>query len=249
MFFNMGGLGGHGGGGGSHQSQSSGGFDGMDVDNEMFGFMSGQQSGPRQQFMSHQSFGGTDGSPRKSRAKQDPPVEHQLMVTLEEVLKGCTKKMKITRKVMNSDGRGVRKEDKVLTISVKPGWKAGTKITFQREGDHNPGSIPADIVFVIKDKPHPQFKRDGTDISYTAKISLKDALCGTQLTVPTLTGERLPVRLNDVIKPSTVHRIRGHGLPVPKEPQRRGDLLINFEIKFPEVLTDSTKQILRDILP
>ncbi len=65
-------------------------------------------------------------------------------------------------------------EDKVLTIDVKPGWKAGTKITFPKEGDQTPYNIPADIVFVIKDKPHSLFTRDGSDIKYKARISLRD---------------------------------------------------------------------------
>ena len=105
---------------------------------------------------------------------QDPPIEHELFVTLEEIASGATKKMKISRKVLNPDNRSVRTEDKVLTIDIKPGWKQGTKITFPREGDQSPTTIPADIVFIIKDKPHPTFRRDGSDLIYTAKISLKD---------------------------------------------------------------------------
>ena len=62
----------------------------------------------------------------------------------------------------------------VLTINVKPGWKSGTKITFQREGDQAPNKIPADIVFIIRDKPHALFKREGSDVKYTAKVSLKE---------------------------------------------------------------------------
>lgn len=244
MFFNMGGLGSQ--SGTTHFTTS--GFDQMDTEDIPFSFTGGPGGGSRQTFTNiGQSMNA--GSPRKSRAKQDPAVEHQLLVSLEEILKGCTKKMKITRKVLNPDGRSYRKEDKVLTINVKPGWKAGTKITFQREGDQNMGSIPADIVFVIKDKPHPHFKRDGADIVYTAKISLKDALCGCLVNIPTLTGESVPLRLKEVVKPTTVRRMAGYGLPYPKEPNRRGDMLINFEIKFPETLTESTRQLLRDILP
>jgi hypothetical protein len=54
----------------------------------------------------------------------------------------------------------------VLTINVKPGWKNGTRITFPKEGDVYPGRLPADITFVIKDKMHPKFKRDGSDIRF-----------------------------------------------------------------------------------
>ena len=82
--------------------------------------------------------------------------------------------MKITRKVLGSDGRSVRSEEKVLSIEVKPGWKEGTKVTFPREGDQRVGTIPADVVFVIKDKKHPLFTRAGADIKYHIKIGLNE---------------------------------------------------------------------------
>ena len=137
-----------------------------------------------------------------------------------------------------------------MTINVKPGWKAGTKITFQKEGDQARNKIPADIVFIIRDKPHPQFKREGSDVRYTAKISLKEALCGIKIEVPTLTGEKIPVNLaHEIIKPSTVKRIQGAGLPFPKEPTRKGDLLVSFDIQFPEMLSQTAKDVLFDTLP
>lgn len=196
-----------------------------------------------------QSFSHSSPHRKQSHSAQDPAIEHDLYVSLEELLKGCTKKMKITRKVLSPDGTSARKEDKVLTINVKPGWKAGTKITFQREGDQSGKNIPADIVFIIKDKPHPLFKREGADIRYTAKISLKEALTGCVISVPTLTGEKITQRYNEVIKPTTTKRITGHGLPHSKEPSKRGDLLINFEIRFPDSLPEGSRQILYDILP
>ena len=106
--------------------------------------------------------------------KQDPTITYDVMVSLEEVAKGAHKKMKITKKVLNPDRRTVRDEDKVITIDIKPGWKEGTKVTFPKEGDQSPNKIPADIVFVIKDKPHPLFTRNGNDLHYKAKITLKE---------------------------------------------------------------------------
>lgn len=109
----------------------------------------------------------------QTRRKQDPAIHHELRVTLEEVFHGCTKRMKISRKRLNPDGRTLRTEDKILTIDIKRGWKEGTKITFPREGDESPSTIPADIVFVIKDKPHPHFRRDGSNIIYPVRVSLR----------------------------------------------------------------------------
>jgi len=188
--------------------------------------------------------------PTKQRTKQqDPPVEHDLYVTLEDISRGCTKKMKISRKVMNPDNVTSRREDKVLTINVKPGWKSGTRITFQREGDQGQGKIPADIVFIIRDKPHPLFKREGSDIRYVCRISLREALCGTVVEIPVLQGEGVPLDLTrEIVKPKTTKRLQGRGLPHPKETSRRGDLIVTFDIKFPEVLSTSAKEILSSVI-
>lgn len=78
----------------------------------------------------------------------------------------------------------------------------------------------------------------------------QQALCGTIVSVPTLSGEKIQLNLlNEIIKPNTTKRIQGKGLPFPKEPNRRGDLLVSFDIKFPDSLTTNTKDILYDTLP
>ncbi|XP_066587755.1 dnaJ protein homolog 1 [Prorops nasuta] len=224
--------------------------DEMDMDDPFgFGFTRQGQGGA---FRSHSfNFAGPTsgrGMGGKDRV-QDPPIEHDLYISLEEILKGCTKKMKISRRVVQADG-STKKEDKFLTINVKPGWKAGTKITFQKEGDQARGKVPADIVFIIRDKPHKDFRREGSDIRYACKLSLKQALCGAVIEIPTLTGEKITLNLSrEIVKPATVKRIQGHGLPYPKEPSRKGDLLVSFDIKFPEILSQSAKDILYDTLP
>lgn len=217
---------------------------GMDQE-DIFSQMGGNRGGA---FRS-QSFN-VHGNPQAKKMKVDPPIEHDLYVNLEDVNTGCSKKMKISKMVVQPDG-SARKEEKILTINVKPGWKAGTKITFPKEGDQIPGKVPADIVFIIRDKPHTNFKREGSDIKYTAKITLKEALCASgHLKVPTLLGEVIPISIqNEVIKPTTVKRLQGRGLPFPKEPTKRGDLIVNFDIIFPDNLSKNAREILMDVLP
>jgi len=199
---------------------------------------------------SFHDFHGMRNHNSPQRKRQDAPVERDLNVALEDIASGCTKKMKITRRVLNADGKSTRTEDKVLSIDVKPGWKSGTKITFPKEGDQNPGSIPADVVFILRDKPHSHFRREAADICYTAKISLKDALCGGgTLQIPTLDGRKIPLTLENVVKPTTKKKIKGEGLPFPKEPSKKGDLVVDFDIKFPEKISSSVREILRDTLP
>lgn len=243
-FFSFGGHGGPGGGTGSSRMFFSTGGDPMDVDDDPFGGfggLGGFPGGPR--------MGGHGGVGGGGRKRQDPPVVHDLLVSLEEISKGTTKKMKITKKVVSPDGRTVRPEEKVLTVEIKPGWKAGTKITFPKEGDQTPNKIPADIVFIVKDKPHPVFTRDGSDIKYKAKIGLREALVGGCVNVPTLEGRRIPLQLRDIVKPGTVQKIQGEGLPMPKQPHRRGNLVVEFDVRFPDHLSQSAKEILADTLP
>lgn len=79
---------------------------------------------------------------------------------------------------------------------------------------------------------------------------LLQALCGCSIEVPTMSGKSIPLHYTqEIIKPNTVRRIQGYGLPLPKEPSRRGDLIVNFDIKFPEFLSQSAKDILYDTLP
>jgi DnaJ-class molecular chaperone len=151
---------GHAGPGGSHMFFRTG-DDAMDIDDDPFGGF-----GP------HMGMG--PGGHGRRRKKQDPPITHELQVSLEDIYRGTTKKLKITRRVLNPDNQTTRSEDKVLSVEIKPGWKAGTKITFPKEGDQTPNNIPADVVFLIKDKPHPVFRRDGSDVKYRAKIGLRE---------------------------------------------------------------------------
>ena len=84
-------------------------------------------------------FGGMFG---RATPKQDTTVEKELYLALEEVYRGCMKKMKISRRVLNDDGHTSSVRDKILTIVVKPGWKEGTRITFPKHGDQEPNNIP-----------------------------------------------------------------------------------------------------------
>eukprot|EP00066_Takifugu_rubripes_P013652 XP_011602918.1 PREDICTED: dnaJ homolog subfamily B member 5-like [Takifugu rubripes] len=190
-------------------------------------------------------FASHDGGPRRGQGKE---VVHDLPVTLEEVMHGCTKHVKITRSRLSPEGHGLRSEEKVLNVVVKKGWRAGTRITFPREGDETPNSTPTDITFILRDKEHPHYRRDGSNIVYTAKISLKEALCGCTVNVPTLDSRMMPVPCSDVIKPGAIRRLRGEGLPLPKSPSQRGDLLVEFQVNFPDRIPPQSREIIKHSL-
>ncbi|XP_024031962.1 dnaJ homolog subfamily B member 1 isoform X2 [Morus notabilis] len=185
--------------------------------------------------------GGGGGCQRKANA-----VENLLPCSLEELYKGVMKKMKISRIV--HDSFGSRTVEEILTIEIKPGWKKGTKITFPEKGNQEPGVIPADLIFVVDEKPHALYKRDGNDLVVNQEITLLEALTGKTLDLITLDGRNLTIPLNDIIKPGAEKVVQNEGMPMSKEPGRKGNLRIKFDVRYPSRLTAEQKADLRRVL-
>ncbi|KAI3993462.1 hypothetical protein MKX01_002475 [Papaver californicum] len=182
------------------------------------------------------------GVPRKAAA-----IERTLLCSLEDLYKGTTKKMKISREVADYSGRPTTVEE-ILTIEIKPGWKKGTKITFPEKGNEQRGLIPADLVFIIDEKPHGVFRREGNDLIATRKISLVEALTGYTSQLTTLDGRTLPISINSVVSPGHEEPFKGEGMPIPKDPSKRGDLKVKFSVKFPAALTSEQKMGIKRLL-
>ena len=75
------------------------------------------------------------------------------------------------------------------------------------------------------------------------------ALLGATIQVPTLDGRKKQIQLSEIISPTTEKRIAGEGLPYPKQNTKKGDIIVKFDIKFPEVLTQSQREALNHCLP
>jgi DnaJ family protein B protein 4 len=214
--FGMGGGGGDGGFGGGH------------------GFGGGQGG-----------FGGAGGMPggfggRSARRPEPETVTMPLPISLEDLYSGTTKKLKINRK----DPSGA-KGSKVLEIKINPGWKAGTKVNFTNEGDYQPEcQARQTIQFVIEEKPHPLFKRDGNNLKLTVPLSFKESLCGFDKDVTTIDGRRISLNRSSPVQPSTTNLYPGLGMPISKAPGTRGDLIIDYKIDYPISLTPTQKQII-----
>lgn len=219
-------------------------------DDDIFGMPRGGGGGGG--FSQFQSGGG-GARPQRSRpghpyngAQRTGSPERQtvtvkLPVSLEDLYNGVTKKMKIRRR--NQSGAS---EEKILQITVKPGWKAGTKVTFSNEGDAQPDGTSQDVVFVIEEKPHPRFKRVDSDLLLDLKLSLKEALAGFSKIVETLDGKKLKVENKNPLNPGHVIKFPGHGMPVSKRPGERGDLVLTVKVDFPSKLTDAQRKAIQD---
>ncbi|XP_041865368.1 dnaJ homolog subfamily B member 13 [Melanotaenia boesemani] len=179
---------------------------------------------------------------------QDSPIERDLHLSLDDLFHGCTKKIKISRRVMNDDGHTSSIKDKILTIDVKSGWKEGTRIIFSKEGDQGPNNIPADIVFIVREKSHPLFVRQHNDLIYKVKISLGMALTGFSVDVQTLDGRLLTIPISDIVHPTYKKELSGEGMPLSQDPSKRGNLIITFDIQFPVSLSTERKHLIKQAL-
>ncbi|MED6157454.1 hypothetical protein PIB30_023185 [Stylosanthes scabra] len=173
-------------------------------------------------------------------------VEGRLVCTLEDLYNGCTKKVMISR-TFDLQFRSTS-VDEILKIDIKPGWKKGTKITFPGKGNREAGTAPADLVFVVDEKPHAIFKRDRHDLVVTEKILLVDALAGKTLNLTTLDGRELKIKVTEIVKQGYELVIPNEGMPISKEPGKKGNLIIKFDVMFPSRLTTQQKNELKRIL-
>lgn len=191
------------------------------------------------------------GSSRSPRSKQSSPppaaVKRALPISLEDLYKGTTKRLKVTRTVRDRTTGQTTNTDKILTINVKPGWKAGTKIRFPGEGDDLGHGPAQDIEFIVEEKPHPVFKREGDDLRMSMELNLAEALVGFTKQIKTLDDRKLNVSSGDrVTQPGQESRVRNEGMPNSKT-GNKGDLIIKYDVKFPTQLTPAQKQAIRNV--
>ncbi|RVW43477.1 DnaJ-like subfamily B member 13 [Vitis vinifera] len=139
-------------------------------------------------------------------------------------------------------------EEEILRIQIKPGWRQGTKVKFDGRGDERPGTLPADIIFLIDEKRHPIFKRVGDNLEIGVEIPLVKAITGCPLSVPLLGGEKMSLFIDDIIYHGYEKIIPGQGMPMAKQEGRRGDLKIKFLVSFPTELSDQQRSDVYRIL-
>jgi len=252
----FGGMGGMGGGG--MGGMGGGGMGGME---DLFGGAGGRRkasAGPGAGGMPGGfNFGGPPPGAHPSAADEKPSdVEKQLPLSLQELYTGTTKRLKVGRKLASGGS-----EEKILTVEVKPGWKKGTKIRFGGAGHEvSPGSFQ-DVVFIVDEKPHPHFRRDGDDLRVTIPLPLVDALDppkpgtpGSRKQVETLDGRKIEIPIPQLgpgktISPGKTTRLANEGMPISKTGgKRKGDLVVEWSVQLPESLTPAQKEGLRKVL-
>lgn len=147
-------------------------------------------------------------------------------------------------------GKKVNNERKVLEVHIDKGMKDSQHVTFPGEADQAPNVIPGDVVIVIDEKEHDRFKRKGDDLYMEQNIDLLTALAGGSFMVEHLDDRHLQVNIipGEIIKPDAVKVISEQGMPAYRH-HNHGQLIIKFNITFPETLSPEAIQFLESALP
>ncbi len=199
---------------------------------------------------------GTDdtGSARYTRTRSQPPPKSEapenirpLEISLEDIYNGTKKRLSVSRR--RSDGC---LDEKVLVIAVHPGSKEGTKFLWEGAGDENPDGSWADLIVVLEDQPHARFSRSGNDLIARVEVPLVEALTnesGSKKQLEHLDGRKLQIQIPPgVVKPGQETRIADEGMPGGGGATGKGDLLVRWDVKFPDRLTPAQKEAVRKSL-
>jgi DnaJ-class molecular chaperone len=216
-FAGFGGGGGGGGpfGGGAGPRPGAGGFEGFDQAatadlSDLFeGLFAGSRGGRR--------TGQSGGFGNRGRAPQKgADIQYRLKVAF---LDAATLK---AQRVTLAGG-------KTIEVKLPNGVEDGTKIRLAGQGQPGPGGA-GDAIIAIEIGGHPHFTRDGKDIRLSLPISLKEAVLGAKVKVPTPEG---PVMLTVPKGASSgkVLRIKGRGFT--DKAGKRGDLLVSLGVDVP----------------
>ncbi|KAH7827613.1 putative DnaJ-like protein subfamily B member 13 [Monocercomonoides exilis] len=207
--------------------------------------------------------------PSKEKAK---PVIHDLACSLEELYLGATRRVDYEKQILQADGITTKTEKETATIHIKKGMKLGDEVVFPGVGNVAQNEIQGDVIFRITEKKHPLFKRKDSDLIYTANVTLGQALLGTIVKVTTLDKRILSIPVNEIIHPGYTQIVKGEGMPMHQAPpstsslafsplptassstspspkakeSKKGDLIIRFEITFPEDLTEKQKELVAE---
>jgi len=178
-----------------------------------------------------------DGTGIKIVVRRIGPMIQQMQQTCPECNgEGSIFKEKDRCKVCK--GKKIVKEKKILEVYVDKGMVDQQKITFSGEADQQPGITPGDIHIILEEREHPRFKRKGNDLYYDAKIDLLTALTGGEFSIKHLDNNERYLKVTiipgEIIKNGETKCVVGEGMPTYRHPFDKGNLIINFEVEFPD---------------
>ncbi|MGC8634653.1 MAG: DnaJ C-terminal domain-containing protein [Candidatus Limnocylindrales bacterium] len=172
--------------------------------------------------------GRTSGGSRTA-PRQD--VETETEVTLEEVFSGTTRLLQVG--------------DRRYEVKIPAGVVDGQRIRLSGKAGSGPGA--GDVYVRVRVLPHATFERQGADLVRELPVSLREALLGGDVPVPTIAGTRLLLRIPPGTQNGRTFRLAGQGLPRFRA-EGRGDLYVRVRVVLPTSLDENARRLASQFL-
>ena len=142
------------------------------------------------------------------------------------------------------NGAGEVRTRKKIAITVPAGADTGTKIRLKGQGGRGThGGPPGDLIITLQVQDDRFYQREGLDLLATVPLNIAQATLGTRISVRTLDGKKVTLRIPAGTPSGKRFRIRGQG--IAKEGQK-GDLIVQTSITVPEQLTEEQERKFRE---
>jgi molecular chaperone DnaJ len=140
-------------------------------------------------------------------------------------------------------GSGEVRARKKVTITVPPGVDTGTRIRLKGQGARGAkDGPPGDLLINFQVKPDRFYKREGLDLIAPVKINIAQATLGSKVSVKTLDGKKVAVKIPQGTTSGKRFRVRGQGI---EKDGARGDLIVQVEVTVPEALTPEQEEAMK----
>jgi len=143
-------------------------------------------------------------------------------------------------------GEGRIYGESTIKVSIPAGVTDGSYMTLRGEGNAGKnGGNSGDIIVVFKELPHEYFVRNQDDVIYDLTISFPEAVLGTEVEVPTLTG-KAKLKIEPGIQAGKFLKMRDKGIQHLNR-HGAGDQLVRVNIYVPKKITSEERELLKKL--
>ena len=192
--------------------------------------------GKRFSFNPESMFGG--GRQQQAAPPKGSDMEYEISLTLSDIFTGTSKNLSF------QDPSGSTES---IAVKIPKGMITGKKLRLAGRGQPSPYGGPAgDLYIKSKILDDPDFKLKEFDLFLNREIKLTEALLGTQISVPTLDGKQLSLKIPPGTKHKSKMRLSGNGIPHIKG-GGIGDLYVEIFVTMPKKLSKKQKQLVENL--
>jgi molecular chaperone DnaJ len=143
------------------------------------------------------------------------------------------------------NGKGVTPKTEQVKIRIPAGVDTGSRVRIPKKGHGGRlGAEAGDLFILTNVGKHRFFTRKGDNIYVTVPITVSEAALGAKIEVPTVEG-KAQLKIPAGTESGQKFRLRERGFPSLRNPNLRGDQFIEVKITLPRVISEETKEILR----